>query len=308
MLLNRKSIAGPVLKLCLAALLFFGGIPGPSPVYAADPGKAVAPEWNLAMIGADTVNAEGYRGQNVRVGVIDSGVNPHPDFADRLLGGHNYTEDAADPDDTSDEYGHGTRVAGLIAAVAPEAQIVPLKITNGGSVGVTQLCRAIYGAIDDFGCDVLNLSLGVPNERESLRQAVEYAAEKGVVIVAATGNDGTGEIYYPAAYDSVISVGSVNKRSVHSGFSNYNDQVAVVAPGENVLLLSGTNGYVTRKGTSFAAPQVSALAAMVKSCNHGVSPAKFMEILKTTSTDLGDEGRDDYYGNGYYKYIYIIGE
>jgi hypothetical protein len=298
MLLNRKSIAGPVLKLCLAALLFFGGIPGPSPVYAADPGKAGAPEWNLAMIGADTVNAEGYRGQNVRVGVIDSGVNPHPDFADRLLGGHNYTEDAADPDDTSDEYGHGTRVAGLIAAVAPEAQIVPLKITNGGSVGVTQLCRAIYGAIDDFGCDVLNLSLGVPNERESLRQAVEYAAEKGVVIVAATGNDGTGEIYYPAAYDSVIGVSAADRSGAASVRSNHNKSVMIAAPGDQVKTASHRGGTVTESGCSYAVPHVSAAAAILKSIDGSLTSDEILRLLTETAADRGIAGYDEYYGYG----------
>ncbi|MBQ3816174.1 MAG: S8 family serine peptidase, partial [Clostridia bacterium] len=207
--MKRRKILRPVWGLCLAAVFLADALLGFPAVRADEPSGTGEAEWNLAMIGADTAFALGFRGQNVRVGVIDSGVSPHPVFGDKLVGGHNYIADAPDPEDTSDAYGHGTRVAGLITAVAPEAEIVPLKITDSGSVSTSLLCEAIYGGIDEFGCDVLNLSLGVPSDRESLRQAVAYAAKKGVVVVAATGNDGTGEIYYPAAYDSVIGVSAV---------------------------------------------------------------------------------------------------
>ena len=126
-------------------------------------------QWNLTAIGADGAFARGYAGQGIRVGVLDSGVNPHPDFESRLLPGRCYIENAKDPDDTSDSFGHGTKVAGLLAGAgehgcvgaAPMAQIVPLKCTDGQSVRVSALCRAIYGGIDDFGCRVLNLSLGI---------------------------------------------------------------------------------------------------------------------------------------------------
>ena len=122
----------------------------------------------------------------------------------------------------------------MIAAAAPEAEIVPLKITNSGSVNVTQLCSAIYGGIDEYGCDVLNLSLGVPYERDSLREAIEYAAEKGVIVVAATGNDGTGELYYPAAYAGVIGVTAVDSSGTLSVRSNHNESVMIAAPGVNI--------------------------------------------------------------------------
>lgn len=122
-------------------------------------------QWNLKVIGAEAAFAQGALGQGIRVGVLDSGVNHGDVFGARLLPGHNYIEGAADETDTSDRFGHGTGVAALIAGavesgyigVAPGAEIVPLKITDGESVKVSTLCRAIYSAIDDYHCNVLSL-------------------------------------------------------------------------------------------------------------------------------------------------------
>lgn len=176
---QNKPEAPSVKIRYMAAVLFFAlflhGIPAVAPVSAES-----STPWNLSMIGADAAFDAGYTGRGVRVGVIDSGINPHPDFADRLLEGRNFIDGTANPDSTDDEYGHGTRVAGVIAAVAPGAEIVPLKITNGSEISVSRLCEAIYAGIDDFGCDVLNLSLGVPFDRESLREAVGYAEKRAL--------------------------------------------------------------------------------------------------------------------------------
>ena len=179
-------------------------------------------QWNLDMIGADAAFRQGFLGQGIRVGVLDSGVNPHPAFGDRLLAGHNYVQDANDPEDTTDTFGHGTRVAGLIAArteegyigTAPQALIVPLKVTDGKSVKISAVCEAIYGAVDEYGCQVLNLSMGVRSDYTVLREAVAYAESKGVVVVSAVGNNGSNAMYYPAAYDTVIGVGAVDCNSV----------------------------------------------------------------------------------------------
>ena len=149
-------------------------------------------QWNLGMIGAQTAFERGCLGRDVRVGILDSGVNPHPDFEDRLLAGHNYMPDVPDPDDTADTYGHGTRVAGLVAAAgetgyvgtAPGAVLVPLKITDGKSVKISALCRAIYGGVDDYGCRVLNLSLGVLTDYESLKEAVDCLKADEVICEA----------------------------------------------------------------------------------------------------------------------------
>ena len=293
--LRWKMFIGMSGRLLLVLALLLRGA---APACAQSPENGESTHWSIAMTGADTACARGYRGQNVRIGVIDSGINPHPDLAGNLTDGHNYITDAADPNDTSDAYGHGTRVAGLLATVAPEATIVPLKITNSGSVNVTQLCRAIYGAVDNYGCDVLNLSLGVPYERESLREAIAYAAEKGVTVVAATGNDGTSERYYPAAYDSVIGVCAVDSAGAVSVHSNHNESVMIAAPGVQVRTTGHRGGYVTESGCSFAVPYVSAAVAILKSADGSLPNKEIMRILSETATDRGITGRDEYYGFG----------
>ena len=263
-------------------------------------------QWNLALIGAETAFRQGCLGSGIRVGVMDSGVNPHPDLAGRLVEGHNYMNDAADPDDASDYYGHGTRVAGLVAAAgedgfigtAPGAQIVPLKVTDGKSVKISAVCRAIYGGIDDYGCTVLNMSLGVQTEYEALKEAVEYAEAKGVVIVSAAGNGGTAAVYYPAAYDTVIGVGAVDRDGVVYARSNHNESVFLTAPGVDVRAPAFSGGYTSATGTSFAVPQVSGAAAVLLGADSGLTPADIRVLLAQTASDRGAQGYDVYYGYG----------
>ena len=263
-------------------------------------------QWNLDMIGADAAFRQDCLGQGVRVGVLDSGVNPHPDLAGRLLPGHNYIPDTPEPDDTSDSYGHGTRIAGLIAAVgelgyigtAPGAEIVPLKVTDGQSVRISALCDAIYGAIDEYGCQVLNLSMGVYSDYNSLREAVDYAEAKNVVVVAAAGNGGGQSVCYPAAYESVIGVGAVESDGIVYYRSNHNESVFLTAPGVDVRSTAAQGGYSTSSGTSFAVPQVSGAAAVLLGMEPGLTCAEIRALLADTASDSGIEGYDEYYGYG----------
>ena len=263
-------------------------------------------QWNLDMIGAEAVFRHGWTGGGVRVGVLDSGVNPHPDLQDCLRAGYNYITGAPDPTDTSDSFGHGTRVAGLVAGagdsgcigVAPGAEIVPLKITDGKSVKISAVCRAIYGGIDDFGCTVLNLSLGVQTEYAALREAVEYAEARGVTVVSAAGNGGTSALYYPAAYETVIGVGAVNQDGTIYSRSNHNGSVFLAAPGVAVRSTANHGGYAGSTGTSFSVPQVSGAAAVLQGMRPGISPAALRSLLAATARDAGAEGYDVYYGHG----------
>ena len=263
-------------------------------------------QWNLDMIGAGEVFRRGCLGDGVRVGVLDSGVSPHPDFGDRLLPGHNYISDAADPTDTADSYGHGTRVAGVIAAagdqgcigVAPGASIVPLKVTDGLTVKISTLCDAIYGAIDDYGCTVLNLSMGVPTDYSSLREAVAYAESQNVVVVSAVGNDGNGTLYYPAAYDTVIGVGAVNRDGGLYFRSNYSAGVFLTAPGVALRSTAAAGGYASSTGTSFSTPHTAGAAAVLQNLVPDLSPAEIRAILAETAEDAGDPGYDERYGYG----------
>ncbi|MBR4657542.1 MAG: S8 family serine peptidase [Oscillospiraceae bacterium] len=273
-------------------------------------GDALSPwyeddKWDLALVQADAAFESGHLGQGVRVGVLDSGVNPRALLADCLLPGSNCMEDA-DPDDTADNYGHGTQVAGLIAGsgedgytgAAPGAEIVPLKITDGKAIMVSAVCRGIYSAIDDYGCQVLNLSLGVTSDYNVLREAVAYAEEQGVLIVSAVGNNGNAGIYYPAAYDTVIGIGSVDRTGSVYYRSNRNDTVFLTAPGVNVKTAGHLGGYVTASGTSFAVPYVTAAAAVLLSIDDSLAPAELRQILADTATDKGKVGWDEDYGYG----------
>lgn len=263
-------------------------------------------QWNLDVVQAEGSFQGNHLGLGVRVGVIDSGVNPHPDLGDRLLTGRNYMEDAEDPDDTADEYGHGTGVAGLIAGAgdhgyigtAPEAELVPLKITDGKAIKVSAICRAIYGGIDDYDCDVLNLSLGVTGEFQSLKEAVDYAESQNVLLVSAVGNTGRTTAYYPAGYDSVIGVGAVDRDGNVSSRSNHNASVFLTAPGTDVRSLDASGSYSLHTGTSFAVPQVAGAAAVLLGIDPTLSPREIMDLLAASAIDRGTEGCDEYYGYG----------
>lgn len=263
-------------------------------------------QWNLAMIGADAAYDCGFAGQGICVGVLDSGVNPHPDFGNRLLPGRNYMDDAEDPEDVSDTFGHGTRVAGLIAGAgesgcvgaAPLAEIVPLKCTDGQRVKVSVLCRAIYGGIDDFGCRVLNLSLGIGTDSEAMREAVDYAAERGVVLVSGVGNDGNGNVYYPAAYDSVIGVGAVDRNGLLYALSNHGKSVFLTAPGADVRTTDAQGGYIPVSGCSFAVPQAAGAAAVLLSADGTLTAGEIMDLLAVSARDAGKAGYDEDYGWG----------
>ncbi|MBQ0018236.1 MAG: S8 family serine peptidase [Clostridiales bacterium] len=210
--------------------------------------------------------------------------------------------------------GHGTSVIGIINArwdcadgirgLAPGAKILSIKMfdvdsstgsTTGGTVD--DAVKAIGKAVDK-GADVINMSFGTLYQTKSVELACRKAAESGAILVASAGNDGNSNKFYPASYDTVISAGSISPVSKRSDFSNYNDSIDVVAPGEEIPCALANGKYARRNGTSFSAPEVSALAALVKSYDNNISVQDFREILKKTSTDLGAGGYDKYYGYG----------
>jgi subtilisin family serine protease len=161
------------------------------------------------------------------------------------------------------EFGHGTMVAGLIHLVAPGAKIMPLKAFSAdGTAKMDDVVSAINYAVDN-GANVINMSFSVQGNDPNLQTAVEYAASKGVVMVAASGNDGSERPVYPAAYSEVIGVGSVNNVDQRSLFSNYDSKAArTSAPGEALITVYPGNNYAGVWGTSFSTALVSGAAAM----------------------------------------------
>ena len=262
-------------------------------------------KWDLYMIRADVSLSEGAIGSGVRVGVVDSGINHHPALNDRLLPGKNFIE-GADEGDTGDRYGHGTKVAGLIAGkdengclgAAPGAELVPLKITDGKSVSTAAVCRAIYSGIDDCECSVLNLSLGIRTDSEALREAVLYAEQKGVLIVSAVGNNGNASLYFPACYETVIGVGAVDESGAVYYHSNQNASVFLTAPGANVKTAGPMGGYTNDSGTSFAVPYVTSAVAVLLGEDRDLTPQQVRDLLAETATDKGAAGWDKTFGWG----------
>lgn len=276
-------------------------------------------QWYAADLGVDVCRRENIDGAGVRVGVVDSGLfEGHIDLAAaNILPGTNYcvSEGSAGRGDTGDSYGHGTFISGLIAArardedgvtgLAPGVELVPLKCFNGKNGSVANIAAAIYGGVDTYRCQVLNLSFGLTQDSAALRDAVEYAARAGTVLVAACGNINTGSsgddpLNYPAAYPQVIGVGAVDESGAAASFSSRNESVWITAPGSQLWSLScqSPTDYVLGKGTSYAAAFVTASAALALSLQPELEPQGVMELLRETALDLGEPGYDFDYGYG----------
>lgn len=265
-------------------------------------------QWNLKMIGMEEAWQTGLTGRGVRVAIIDCGVSTQTNDIDpdRLLAGRNTADETQSTEDTE---GHGTFVAGIIGAtkdngvgiagIAPGATIVPLKFSNGATTHIGACADAFYAAVDDFHCDVINFSTGTTVASASYREMVQYAASRGVIVVCSVGNNGSSTLQYPAAFDEVIGVGSVDKEMACSSFSQRNESVFVTAPGSKITSLNLSGGAVRiGSGTSYSAPHVAGLAALLKEAHPEMNVEDFKEILKMSCLDLGEEGYDMEYGWG----------
>jgi subtilisin family serine protease len=161
-------------------------------------------------------------------------------------------------------FGHGTMTSGLVHLIAPRAKIMPLKAFAGdGSSDLFNILRAIYYAVD-HGANVINMSFEINQSSPALLNAIQYALSKNVVVVAASGNDGKQILVYPAAYNSVIGVGSTDNSDIKSSFTNFGtNAVFVAAPGEGVITTYPGGNYAAGWGTSFSAPLVAGEAALI---------------------------------------------
>ena len=221
------------------------------------------------------------------------------------MSGKNYFDGT---DDVSDNIGHGTHVSGIIAAemnslgivgTAPNVKIVPLKCFDSSlDTDVDMLISAIYDAVDVYDCQIINMSWGLNADNEFLGEAIRYAYDNGVILVAAVGNSYSSALFYPAAYEYVIGVGSVTSTKAKSSFSQYNESVFVVAPGSGILSTYNDGEYKKLNGTSQSAPMVSGLAAILLSMDDSKTINDFKQLLSSTSEDLGITGYDTKFGYG----------
>ena len=274
-------------------------------LFAAPNDEYYAEQINLQVVKAEKAWDIGCYGNDVIIGVIDSGIVEHPDLNANVIEGYNYLDDN---NDTVDVIGHGTFVSGIIAArqnkigivgIAHKSKIVPLKCFGEGmTTTLKAVVDVIYGAVDDFNCEIINMSFGLSANPLSLSEAIDYAVSKDTIIVAAVGNDGNNTLYYPAAYDNVIGVGSVDNDKNVSSFSQRNNSVFVTAPGRDIKSLSLDRDYRTDLGTSCSAPIVAGLLAVSKCIDGNINVESAKLLLSNTAEDLGDNGYDLSYGYG----------
>jgi len=280
--------------------------------------------WGVDRIDADKVwgsdgNTQTVTGANtgegVNIAVLDTGIDAdHPDLYANVKGGINFItthpRKPADPTKWDDDNGHGTHVAGTIAAmdndigvigVAPDASLYGVKVLDRyGSGSLSGVIAGIDWAKEN-DMDIITMSLSTSTDVSALEDACDNAYAADVVIVAAAGNgDGDDPVNYPAAYDSVIAVSATNDDNSLASYSNVGPQVELSAPGTNVLSTYKGGIYGTTSGTSMATPHVTGVAALViaSDTNYWDNPVAVRAQLTLTAEDLGTAGRDPSFGYG----------
>ena len=275
-------------------------------------------QWGLTAIGVPSVWSI-TRGAGVTVAVIDSGSGPHPDLDANMEVGRTIIDsiESAGMRDVSDE-GHGTHVAGIIAAaadngvggagVAPQARILPIRTLEPNGEGTARdVSKAVRFAVD-AGAKVINLSLGRNSEYTPLTSAIQYAVDRNVLVVAAAGNYGadSGPVW-PAASDLTLAVTAVDRTNNVTSFDQRGDYIDLAAPGTSILS-TARNDYELQSGTSMAAAFVSGAAALLFAAQPSITAAQVRDILQRTATDIGSPGRDTTFGYGLVNLVAAFAE
>lgn len=263
-------------------------------------------QWNLPAIDIEKAWDISKGDEDIIIAVVDTGVDmDHPDLRRRLMKGYNVMENSSNFDDDN---GHGTHVAGIIASETNNGEgiagitwnnrIMPVKAMGSKGYGYTfDIAKGIIWAAD-HGADVINLSLGNYQPSAFLEEAIRYAYEKGAVLISAAGNDNSEQPSFPAAFPEVLSVSAVSYTGDKADFSNYGYYIDVTAPGVYIPSTYFKNQYAALSGTSMASPHVAGLAGLILSVNPDLSNRQVMNIIKGTARDIGEKGRDAYFGNG----------
>lgn len=259
-------------------------------------------DWGVSRIGADKIWTKA-TGSGVKVAVVDTGIDTsHPDLLSNITTGYDFVNNDSSP---IDDNGHGTHVSGIIGGIDNETGIVgvanmikimPVKVLNSDGYGyLSDVAKGIYYAVDN-GAKVINLSLGTTSDSLTLKDAINYATSKGVLVVAAAGNTASQSCEYPAAYDSAICVVATDNSNKLASFSNTGGELA--APGVyNYSTYIGST-YTYMSGTSMATPHVAGAAAIIYSFCNTCTATDVRTILKNTAVDLGTVGQDSIFGYG----------
>lgn len=259
--------------------------------------------WHLPKISAPTA-WDSATGSGITVAVCDTGVDAsHADLAGQLVSGWNT---ASNSSDTSDVQGHGTMVAGTVAAVTNNstgvasvafgAKVMPIRVTNAsdGSAYSSDIAAAFVWAAD-HGARVANASYGVSGS-STVANAAKYMMDKGGVVCVSAGNSGSDLGYSDSPY--MISVSATNSSDTRTSWSSWGNYVDVAAPGSGIWTTARGGGYSSPSGTSFSSPIVAGVAALVLSARSDLTPVQVESVIEGSAKDLGTTGWDVYYGYG----------
>ena len=259
--------------------------------------------WHLPKIGA-TAAWDIAQGVGITIAILDSGVDgTHPDLSANMVPGWNFYDNNSD---TSDVYGHGTRVAGAasattnngmgVAAVASQSKIMPLRVSDTSGYGYVSMIAQglIYAA--DHGSRVANASFQGLTNYPTIQSAAQYMKDKGGLVITGAGNTASQENF--TVTTTMIPVSATDVNDIKTGFSSYGDFVALSAPGDGIWTTYRGGSYWASSGTSMASPVAASVVASMMSSNPRLSSGEIENLLFSTAVDLGANGRDPYFGYG----------
>ena len=286
------------------------------PLYAlGTPDPARNQQWHLNRLEIDKIPVKNVA-SSIKVAVLDTGVMAnHPDFAGIIVSGYDvYGKNL----EGRDPNGHGTHVAGIIAAlndngvagrgVFPGVQIMPVRVLDETGYGDdADVAKGVIWSVEN-GAQIINLSLGGVDYSEALRASISYATTKGVLVVTAAGNsylEGN-PIIYPAAYPGSYAVGATMPGDTRAPFSTTGDYVDIAAPGFAITSTWNQGSIATMSGTSMAAPIVSGVAALLMVNFPNLSSQEIENLISKSALDIGEKGFDNQFGNGLVDPLYAV--
>lgn len=263
------------------------------------------------LLGISCAEAYTLDGKGVRIALIDSGLNLENANIDtaRVVAGYDYVNETSV---MSDSISHGTKIAQLLVGkgmdnavkgIAPSSEIVPLCcFTSTGGGTVRMLAKAIRDAVDHYDCDIINMSWGIGTDSEVLYEAIRHAYDAGAILVAAAGNITSkykaGTVVYPAGYEEVIGVGALNSDLTVADYSQQTSAVFVCAPGSSISFMGDDGTVALDSGTSYAAPCISATAAIVRQIAHEIDTQTLKRLFTERAADIGEPGPEPSSGCG----------
>jgi len=281
------------------------------------PLKLAKKQWSLDLAEVPKAWELGATGKGIIIAVIDTGVDlNHPDLKNNLVSGYNAITEVEGFKSAQDDNGHGTHVAGIVAAdgrnnpetrvygVAYQASIMPVKAMDSDGEGADDIISEGIVWAADHKAKIINLSVGSNDQDDVLRTATQYAIDKGCLVVAAAGNvedQGTSGISYPAADSGVMAITATDSKDQVADFSLTGPQATLAAPGVDIYSAYWTNkgsGYTTADGTSMASPFVAGVAALVWGQHPDWTARQVRVALENSALDLGTVGKDPSYGYG----------